>query len=125
MIPNTDRKTAESLGRRAETIAAAYLTCKLYRVLGRRVRTPLGELDVVAKSPSGILCFVEVKTRATLENAAESVSPRQRARIERAAALYLGARPALRQMGVRFDVILIVPRRLPRHLKDAWRPEIG
>ncbi len=125
MIPNTDRKTAESLGRRAETLAALWLTCKFYRVLGRRVRTPVGEIDLVAKTPGGVLCFVEVKMRASTAAATEAVSPRQRQRIERAAALYMGARPALRHNGVRFDLVLIVPRCLPRHLKDAWRPDVA
>ena len=125
MAPNADRKAAESLGRRAETLAVLWLTCKFYRVLGRRVRTPVGEIDLVAKTPGGVLCFVEVKMRASTAAATEAVSPRQRQRIERAAALYMGARPALRHNGVRFDLILIVPRRLPRHLKDAWRPDVG
>lgn len=125
MAPNTDRKTAESFGRRAETLAALWLTCKFYQVLGRRVRTPVGEIDLVAKTPGGVLCFVEVKMRASTAAATEAVSLRQRQRIERAAALYMGARPALRHNGVRFDLILIVPRRLPHHLKDAWRPDVA
>ncbi len=125
MDPNADRKATESLGRRAETLAALWLTCKFYRVLGRRVRTPVGEIDLVAKTPGGVLCFVEVKMRASTAAATEAVSPRQRQRIERAAALYMGARPEKRHNGVRFDLILIVPRRLPRHLKDAWRPDVA
>jgi putative endonuclease len=116
-----DRRLAETQGRRAETLAALWLRCKLYRVIGRRVRTPLGELDLVAQSPTGMLCFIEVKARADEGGAAQSLTPRQRERIARAAALYLGARPALRHKGVRFDAILVSPRRLPRHVKDAWR----
>ena len=118
-----DRKRAERGGRNAEILAALLLTCKFYRVLGRRVRTPVGELDLVARTPSGVLCFIEVKSRGTSDSAAEAIGPRQRDRIARAAALYIGARPALRHNGVRFDAILIAPRRLPLHLKDAWRPE--
>ena len=93
------------------------------RVLGRRVKTRLGELDLVALSPSGALCFVEVKARAAEGSAAEAITGRQRARIARAAALYLGAHPALRHKAVRFDAMLVTPRRWPRHLIDAWRPE--
>lgn len=114
---------AEARGRRAEWLAALLLLSKFYRLLGRRVKTPLGELDLVALSPSGILCFVEVKARTAEAEAAEAVTSRQRDRIARASALYLGARPGLRHKGVRFDAILVVPRRLPRHVKDAWRPE--
>lgn len=99
------------------------LALKGYRVLGKRVRTHAGELDLVARAPSGVICFIEVKARPQAEEAAEAVAPRQRERIARAASLYLGARPALRHKGVRFDAILIVRGRWPRHLKDAWRPE--
>jgi len=115
------QQIAEACGRRSEILAALWLTLKLYRVLGRRVKTRLGELDLVALSPAGTLCFVEVKALAGVETAAEAVTFRQRARIARAAALYLGARPKLRHKAVRFDAILVVPRRWPRHLKDAWR----
>jgi putative endonuclease len=115
------RRVAEAHGRRSETLAAFFLRCKFYRVIGRRVRTRAGELDLVALSPSGILCFIEVKARGLETDAAEAVTARQRARIARAAELYLGTRPSLRHKGVRFDAILVTPRRWPRHLKDAWR----
>ena len=116
------RRTAEVLGRRSETLAALLLLCKLYRVLGRRVKTPMGELDLIARSPAGVICFIEVKARALERDAAEAVTYGKRLRIARAAELYLGARPALRHKGVRFDAILISPGRMPRHIKDAWRP---
>ncbi len=89
----------------------------------RRLRTAMGELDLVERSPSGDICFIEVKARPRAAEAAESILPRQRERIARAAALYLSARPALRHKGVRFDAILIAPSHWPLHLKDAWRPE--
>ena len=117
------RRAAEAHGRRSEFWAALWLSCKFYRVLGRRVKTRLGELDLVALSPDGVLCFIEVKARALENAAAEAISGRQRTRIERAAALYLGAHPALRHKAVRFDAILVTPRRWPRHVTDAWRPD--
>ena len=115
------RRNAEKNGRRAEFAAALWLSLKWYRILGRRIRTPAGELDIVALSPRGILSFVEVKARKTATEALEGISHRQRERIARAAELYLSQRPALRHNPVRFDAILIVPHRLPRHMKDAWR----
>ncbi|HEX3484708.1 MAG TPA: YraN family protein [Micropepsaceae bacterium] len=115
-------KAAETHGRRSETLAALFLACKFYRVIGRRVRTRAGELDLIVKSPSGLICFVEVKARGLENHAIEAVSIRQRQRIARAAELYLGARPGLRHKGVRFDAVLVTPRRWPVHLKDAWRP---
>jgi putative endonuclease len=117
----TKRKIAERNGRRAEFMAALWLNLKWYRVLGRRVRTPAGELDIVALSPRGVLSIVEVKARKAAVEALEAVSFRQRERIVRAAKLYLSTHPALRHNPVRFDAILIVPYRLPRHVKDAWR----
>jgi putative endonuclease len=120
---NILRRAAEAHGRRSELWAALLLSCKLYRVLGWRVKTRLGELDLIALSPGGILCFIEVKARAMDGAAAEAITGRQRSRIVRAAALYLGAHPALRHKAVRFDAILVTPRRWPRHVKDAWRPD--
>ena len=116
------RRAAEARGRRSEFWAALLLSCKLYRVLGRRVKTRLGELDLIALSPAGILCFIEVKARELEGSASEAITARQRERIERAAALYLSTRPALRHKAVRFDAILMMPRQWPRHVKDAWRP---
>jgi len=117
------RKVAEIWGRRSETLAALSLVCKFYRVIGRRVKTRVGELDLVALSPSGVLCFIEVKARGLENDAVVALTMRQRARIARAAALYLAARPALRHKAVRFDAMLVTPRRWPKHVKDAWRPE--
>ena len=111
-------RQAEKRGRRGEALAALLLRCKGYRILGRRVRTRAGEIDLVAKSPTGIVCFVEVKTRPQDGLAAEAVGQRQRARIVRAAEFYLAGRKA--EKGVRFDVVTVVPGRLPRHLRDAW-----
>jgi len=117
------RRTAERRGRRGELWAALILRAKGYRILGRRVRTPVGEIDLVARAPSGLVCFIEVKARPDAAAAALSVGPRQQARIARAAALYLAARPGLARRGVRFDVMTVAPGRLPRHLRDAWRPQ--
>lgn len=116
---------SEMRGRGAETRAAFYLRCKFYRVLGRRVRTRAGEIDLVALTLGGILCFIEVKARPDNARAAEALRGSQRQRIERAAALYLSTHSDLRHKGVRFDALYVVPGRWPRHLKDAWRPEMN
>jgi putative endonuclease len=117
------KRDAELRGRHSELWAVLCLMCKFYRVLGQRVKTKLGEIDLVALSPGGVVCFIEVKARELEGSAIESITGRQRERIERAAALYLHAHPALRHKRVRFDAILVTPRRWPRHLRDAWRPE--
>ncbi|MGD0141706.1 MAG: YraN family protein, partial [Rhizomicrobium sp.] len=79
-------------------------------------------IDLVARSPSGVICFIEVKARDGREAAVDALGPRQQARIERAAELYLAQRPGLRSKGVRFDTITVARRGWPRHVPDAWRP---
>jgi len=116
------RRKAERRGRRSETIAALLLMCKFYRILGRRVRTHAGEIDLVARAPSGVICFIEVKAREDRDVAAAALGPRQQARIARAAELYLAQHPGFRPKGVRFDTITIARRGWPRHVPDAWRP---
>ncbi len=70
-----------------------------------------------------MLAVIEVKTRSDLAAAAAAVLPRQQRRIARAATAFLSARPDLAGLALRFDVMLLTPRRLPRHLPDAWRPD--
>ncbi|MEI9996133.1 MAG: YraN family protein [Rhizomicrobium sp.] len=116
------RQSAEKQGRSGEALAALLLRLKGYRILGRRVRTRAGEIDLVARSPRGVLCFVEVKARPDARAAVDSVAPRQRARIARAASLFVAGRPALARAALRFDIVTVSPRTLPRHIRDAWRP---
>ena len=115
------RRHAERRGRRSETIAAVLLTLKFYRILGRRVRTHLGEIDLVAKAPSGAICFIEVKARPDFVSATESLQPRQQIRIARAAQTFLAARPWLANAPVRFDIVTVSPGSWPRHIRGAWR----
>lgn len=113
---------AEKRGRRSELLAMLLLMLKGYRIVGRRVRTHAGEIDLIAHSPGGILCFVEVKTRESLRDAQEALLPRQQERICRAAELFLAQQRRMRAKGVRFDTIVLSARRWPVHLRDAWRP---
>jgi len=109
-------------GLSAEALCVLQLRLRGYRVLARRLRTPMGEIDILAQR-GGALAVIEVKARAGATAAAEAVSPRQRARIARAAAWILGQRPELASRALRFDAMLVTPWRLPRHLTDAWRPD--
>lgn len=106
-------------GRRAEVLAAAWLMLKGYRILGFRLPTPLGEIDLLAQR-GPILAVVEVKRRATLDAALDAVTSQQRARLRRAAAHVVAHRAALRNATVRLDLIALAPGRRPRHLRDAW-----
>ena len=117
------RRSAWRWGRRAETRAAWWLRGKGYRIIARDIRTAVGEIDLVARR-RGLMIIVEVKARANFQAAAESVTERQRRRIERAAQAFLQQRPALGALDLRFDVVLLVPGQRPRHIEDAWRPEV-
>ena len=117
------RRGAERRGRRSEFFAIALLLVKGYRILARRMRTPMGEIDLIARSPTGLVCFIEVKARAEALAAAQSLSDRQKARIGRAAMQYMAQHPHLARKGMRFDIIAVAPGRLPRHYRDAWRNE--
>ena len=84
------------------------------------VRTPYGEIDLVAKR-GDLVVFVEVKQRSRTVDALAALQPRQQARIARAAAAYLQRRPQLAHCATRFDLVTIAPWRLPRHVRDVWR----
>ena len=90
--PRPERQVAFRLGLSAESRAAAYLIAKGYRIVARRWRSPVGEVDIVARRRT-VLVFVEVKARASLDEAAEAVIPRQRQRIIAAAEAWLASHP--------------------------------
>ena len=119
--PTDVKRLDERSGRAAETVAAMLLRLKGYRVLSRRFQGRRGEVDLIARRGS-VLAFVEVKRRPSIATAAESISPRQRARIAAAAEEFVAARPRLAPLGIRFDAVLVTPGKLPRHIADAWRP---
>jgi putative endonuclease len=118
-IAAPERVAAFRTGLSAETRAAAYLIAKGYRILAKRFRTPYGEIDIVARRRN-LLAFVEVKARNTLDEAAYAVTPRQQRRIIDAAQAWLMAHPEHADFDLRFDVMLIAPRHLPRHLLAAF-----
>jgi putative endonuclease len=106
----------------AETRAAALLLAKGFRIAARRFRSPAGEIDIVAKR-GNLLIFVEVKARGALDDAAWSVTERQKRRIASAAAAWLAAHPDDAHCDMRFDAVLVAPRALPRHVTGAFEGE--
>ncbi len=117
--PRQDRQVAFRLGLSAESRAAAFLVAKGFRILARRWRSPAGEIDIVARRRQ-LLIFVEVKARADFDTAAESISPRQQQRIAAAAESWLAAFGHKGLRDFRYDVILVVPGRMPRHIAGAF-----
>lgn len=115
-----NRKRAERAGAWGESWAALFLTLKGFRIVARRFRTPLGEIDIVARRGRLVL-IVEVKRRATLAAAMDAVSAASQGRIARTADLWLARQPDAAQLSLRFDLIAILPRRLPVHVADVFR----
>jgi len=116
------RLKAYGLGLDGESWAALLLRLKGYRLLARRSKHHVGEIDLIVRR-GGTLAFVEVKARRAPDTAIHSITPRQRGRIEQAALAYIQRNPRLSQLRLRFDVVLVTPGSWPRHIPDAWRPE--
>lgn len=111
---------ADRRGRDAEAIARDLLRAEGWTLLGQRVRTPAGELDLIAER-QGLLAFIEVKARASLHQAAIALTSRQQARLLAAGEIWLARNPAHGAAGVRFDVILVAADGAARRLVDALR----
>jgi putative endonuclease len=102
------------------------LRAKGYGILARRHVTGrgsgAGEIDIVARR-GDVLAVIEVKARATLDEAAHALRLAQQQRLIRAAAVLLARRPDLAELSLRFDAMLVAPWHWPRHLMDAWRDQ--
>lgn len=118
------RQRAEKRGHRAETLAAMFLRLKGYRILARRVRTPMGEIDLIAYKKNTV-AFVEVKARKSMDSALSAVTPTSWQRISRAADYWMARHPAHANAGWRYDIIAVSGLNAPRHLRDAWRPGLA
>lgn len=93
---------------------------KGYQILGFRLRTPRGEIDILARR-GHVLAVVEVKSRLDLDDALVAVTPQQRERLRRAAESLVARRRGLARLSVRLDLFALAPGVRPRHMADAWR----
>jgi len=127
--PRTDRRAARHsalrFGRTAEAACRWRLRLCGWQILARDWRTPVGEIDIIARR-GPVIAFVEVKARADIDAETAPPAPRQRRRIVRAAELYLARNPRFGALCARFDVMLVRPWPSPRflwpvHHPDAWR----
>jgi putative endonuclease len=114
------RQRAERRGRFAEWMCLWHLRLRGWRIVAQGWRCPAGEIDIVARR-GRVLAIIEVKSRGEVAVAAHALTPRQRRRIARAAEALLISRPDLGGLDLRFDLMLVAPKRLPRHWRDAWR----
>ena len=106
------------LGHRSEWLAAALLMCRGYQVLGFRLKTRAGEIDILARR-GRTLAVVEVKRRATLDLALAALSAKQYDRLLAAGRAVLRQRPSLAGHLLRIDIVALAPGRLPRHRRGV------
>jgi putative endonuclease len=119
-MKSTRHVAAQKRGALAETLAVWRLRLAGWRIVARDLRLGPAQIDIVARR-GRVLAFVEVKRRGRLDDAADALHPAQRARIARAAEIFLAQRPGFAAFETRFDAILIAPGRFPEHRQDAWR----
>jgi putative endonuclease len=119
-LPSRRRRDAERRGKRGEGWAAWYLRLKGYRIVGRRVRTPLGEIDIIARR-GRVTAFVEVKSRSSLDAAMAAVTPWQARHIRDACLWWIAGRDIVY---CRFDFILVTPYQIPVHVENAFAAEL-
>ncbi|MEQ8452320.1 MAG: YraN family protein [Nitratireductor sp.] len=113
------RQRAYRRGHRSEWLAAFALTLKGYRIVARRYRTRLGEIDLIARR-GDLVAIVEVKARPTLAAAMEAVGPLAQRRIEAAADIWLSRQTDFARLSIRFDLVAVLPRRWPMHVENAF-----
>lgn len=116
--PKGTRQGAERDGRRGETLAAIWLLLRGWTILGRRVRTPVGEVDLIARR-GRTLAFIEVKWRRSADETALSLDHYRLRRVA-AAAEALAPRHMREGDDVRIDAIFVTRGRLPRHVPNVW-----
>ena len=112
------RRAAEQRGHRGESVAAWWLRLHGWRILARREKLRIGEIDLVAKRGRTI-AFVEVKTRSRQQDLDIAIDARRLRRVA-AAANALAPRYAKHGEDIRIDVILVAPFRRPMHIPNAW-----
>ena len=118
--PKSHKRIAAQLGgHRGEALAAWFLRLKFYRIVARRYKTPVGEIDLIA-ARFGTTVFVEVKARTQTSAEAEALEAVNTSRIARAAQYWLAKHPAQAETPFRFDVIFLAPRSWPRHVVNAF-----
>lgn len=118
-LDGRERRRAYLKGHRGEWLAALALMVKGYRIVARRYRTKLGEIDLIARR-GDLIVIVEVKVRPTLASAMEAVAFMSERRIEAAADLWLARQPDYGHLSVRFDLVAILPRRWPVHVENIF-----
>jgi putative endonuclease len=113
------RRRAYRRGHSSEWLAAAALMLKGFRIVARRYRTKLCEIDLIARRGDLVL-IVEVKARKTLLEAMDAIARESERRIEGAADLWLARQPDYARLSLRFDMVAVLPWRWPVHVENVF-----
>jgi putative endonuclease len=113
------RIKAQLGGHRGEALAAWYLRLKCYRIIARRYKTPVGEIDLIA-TRFGTVAFIEVKARQSHSSFGETLEGINQSRISRAADYWIARHHRRSETQFRFDVIFLARGRWPRHISNAF-----
>jgi putative endonuclease len=113
-----ERRRRHNRGLNAESIVAAVYILTGHRILGRRFKTPVGEIDLIALKKNRV-AFIEVKRRPSTEDAEDAITLTMRRRVRRAADLWLARNPRYQKHDVGFDLVFVVPWRFPIIMRDA------
>lgn len=116
------RQSYEKAGRRAETFACWYLRAKGYKILARRYKTKVGEIDIIARKKTAII-IVEVKQRQNLAACENSLHPGVWKRLDNAARVFMSKSPSIQNLAQRYDAVFIIGRWRVVHRQDMWRPK--
>ncbi len=109
----------------AEFIAIIFLRLKGYKILKRRYKTFVGEIDIIASKGRAIIA-VEVKARKKIVQKNgflidEVLGENQKRRIKRAIMAFMAANfRKYYNHSIRFDLIVISPYKIPLHLLGFW-----
>ena len=106
-------------GWNAEEACKVYLEQQGYTIIAHRLRTPAGEIDIVAAQDSTLI-IIEVKARKDIATALESISPKQRRRIEQATLYFLSENPDYQHHDIRIDCMVALDGQPPYHMQNAW-----
>ena len=113
------KRKALRKGAIAEYRAALALILKGYRILAFRYRTKLGEIDIIARRGDLVVC-VEVKARRDVDSAVFAVTGTAQHRIRAASGIWLSRQPDAHRLSLRYDIVAVLPWRLPKHFADAF-----
>lgn len=116
--PTEERQRRYRRGHRAELAAVLLLRALGYRIVARRYQNPCGEIDIIAER-GGRIAFVEVKARPTMAECEVAIRPTLGPRIRRAASLWMQRNPRYQEHEQGYDVVFVVPWRLPRHIPNG------